>query len=201
MLENWLTEIVGDDDSWREMYTKTVVDRDSDSDSDSQAADDCDDAATAKKQKQPPPPQEWEQIEKEEDLVGQPAGWWELKGKEGLLVNSVENDLPCAFFLRDDCYEDVMKSLPTLPQQIDTLLAEGLMEHCTAEKLQEVGQWCYDNLKLVISEDIYLQTEKGVKKLNVSAESWPGATCRLLLDNFKNILEIAIDKHEEGGGG
>eukprot|EP00873_Tetraselmis_striata_P009492 jgi/Tetstr1/429756/TSEL_001932.t1 len=200
-----------------------------------------------------------------------------VKGKEGLLVNSVENNLPCAFFLRDDCYEDVMKSLPTLPQQIDTLLAEGLMvdgkkhgverfiermvelahepsvdgwstnkrqteqqkhygqcrgrppyiclptvmyyiadilhnmlrvvpqiflhtiqEHCTAEKLQEVGQWCYDNLKLVISEDIYLQTEKGVKKLNVSAESWPGATCRLLLDNFKNILEIAIDKHEEG---
>eukprot|EP00873_Tetraselmis_striata_P004163 jgi/Tetstr1/424427/TSEL_001448.t1 len=260
MLENWLTEIVGDDDSWREMYTKTVVD--SDSDSDSQAADDCDDAGTAKKQKQPPPPQEWEQIEKEEDLVGQPAGIVYddesvvgVKGKEGLLVNSVENNLPCAFFLRDDCYEDVMKTLPTLPQQIDTLLAEGLMvdgkkhgverfiermvelahevldytydcpaavmyyiadilhnmlrvvpqiflhtiqEHCTTEKLQEVGQWCYNNLKLVISEDIYLQTEKDVKKLNVSAESWPGATCRLLLDNFKNILEIAIDKHEEG---
>eukprot|EP00873_Tetraselmis_striata_P022397 jgi/Tetstr1/442661/TSEL_030755.t1 len=282
MLENWLTEIVGDDDSWREMYTKTVVD--SDNDDDSHAADDCDDAGTAKKQKQPPPPQEWEQIEKEEDLVGQPAGIVYddesvvgVKGKEGLLVNSVENNLPCAFFLRDDCYEGVMKSLLTLPQQIDTLLAEGLMvdgkkhgverfiermvelahepsvdgwstnkrqteqqkhygqcrgrppyiclptmtyyiadilhnmlrvvpqiflhtiqEHCTAEKLQEVGQWCYDNLKLVINEDIYLQTEKGVKKLNVSAKSWPGATCRLLLDNFKNILEIAIDKHEEG---
>eukprot|EP00873_Tetraselmis_striata_P000515 jgi/Tetstr1/420779/TSEL_011856.t1 len=77
---------------------------------------------------------------------------------------------------------------------------EEAEEHCTAEKLQEVGQWCYDNLKLVISEDIYLQTEKGVKKLNVSAESWHGATCRLLLamDNFKNILEIAIDEHEEG---
>eukprot|EP00873_Tetraselmis_striata_P043075 jgi/Tetstr1/463339/TSEL_008262.t1 len=130
MLEHWLTEIVGDDDSWREMYTKTVVD--SDSDNDSQAADDCDDAGTAKKQKQPPPPQEWEQIEKEDDLVGQPAGIVYddesvvgVKGKEGLLVNSVENNLPCAFFLRDDCYEDVMKSLPTLPQQIDTLLAEG----------------------------------------------------------------------------
>eukprot|EP00873_Tetraselmis_striata_P027447 jgi/Tetstr1/447711/TSEL_035068.t1 len=68
MLDNWLTDIVGDDDSWKEMYTKTVVE--SDSDSDSQAADNCDDASTAKKQKQPPPPQEWEQIEKEEDLVG-----------------------------------------------------------------------------------------------------------------------------------
>eukprot|EP00873_Tetraselmis_striata_P033463 jgi/Tetstr1/453727/TSEL_040683.t1 len=62
MLDNWLTEIVGDDGSWKEMYTKTVVD--SDSDSDSQAADDCDDAGTAKKQRQPPPPQEWKQIEK-----------------------------------------------------------------------------------------------------------------------------------------
>eukprot|EP00873_Tetraselmis_striata_P042217 jgi/Tetstr1/462481/TSEL_007472.t2 len=132
MLDNWLTEIVGDDGSWKEMYTKTVVD--SDSDSDSQAADDCDDAGTAKKQRQPPPPQEWEQIEKEEDLVGQPArivyddeSVVGVKGKEGLLVNSVENNLPCAFFLRDDCYEDVIKSLPILPQQIDTLLAEGLM--------------------------------------------------------------------------
>eukprot|EP00873_Tetraselmis_striata_P035550 jgi/Tetstr1/455814/TSEL_042606.t1 len=133
MLDNWLTEIVGDDDSWKEMYTKTVVE--SDSDSDSQAADNCDDASTTKKQKRPPPPQEWEQIEKEEDLVGQPAGIVYdddesvvgVKGKERLLVNSVENNLPCAFFLRDDCYEDVMKSLPTLPQHIDTLLAEGLM--------------------------------------------------------------------------
>eukprot|EP00873_Tetraselmis_striata_P010092 jgi/Tetstr1/430356/TSEL_020171.t1 len=132
MLDNWLTEIVGDDGSWKEMYTKTVVD--SDSDSDSQAADDCGDAGTTKKQRQPPPPQEWEQIEKEEDLVGQPArivyddeSVVGVKGKEGLLVNSVENNLPCAFFLRDDCYEDVMKSLPTLPQQIDTLLAEELM--------------------------------------------------------------------------
>eukprot|EP00873_Tetraselmis_striata_P003404 jgi/Tetstr1/423668/TSEL_014302.t1 len=84
MLDNWLTEIVGDDGSWKEMYTKTVVD--SDSDSDSQAADDCDDAGTAKKQRQPPPPQEWEQIEKEEDLVGQPARIDTLLA-EGLMVD------------------------------------------------------------------------------------------------------------------
>eukprot|EP00873_Tetraselmis_striata_P044309 jgi/Tetstr1/464573/TSEL_009329.t1 len=154
MLDNWLTEIVGDDDSWKEMYTETVVE--SDSDSDSQAADNCDDASTAKKQKQPPPPQEWEQIEKKEDLVGQPAGIVYddesvvgVKGKERLLVNSVENNLPCAFFLRDDCYEDVMKSLPTLPQHIDTLLAEGLMvdgkkhgvEVCMGGDLKLLNGW------------------------------------------------------------
>eukprot|EP00873_Tetraselmis_striata_P019481 jgi/Tetstr1/439745/TSEL_003003.t1 len=156
MLDNWLTEIVGDDDSWKEMYTKTVVESDSDSDSDSQAADNCDDASTAKKQKQPPPPQEWEQIEKEENLVGQPAGIVYddesvvgVKGKERLLVNSVENNLPCAFFLRDDCNEDVMKSLPTLPQHIDTLLAEGLMvdgkkhgvEVCMGGDLKLLNGW------------------------------------------------------------
>lgn len=72
-----------------------------------------------------------------------------VKGKEGLLVNSVENNLPCAFFLRDDCYEDVMKSLPTLPQQIDTLLAEGLMvdgkkhgvEVCMGGDLKLLNGW------------------------------------------------------------
>jgi hypothetical protein len=48
---------------------------------------------------------------------------------------------------------------------------------------------------LVISEDIYLQAEDAVKKLNVFAESWPGSTCILLLDNFETIMEIAIKNH------
>jgi hypothetical protein len=35
-------------------------------------------------------------------------------------------------------------------------------------------------------------------KLNVSAESCPGSTCRLLLDNFETIVQIAIKDHCDG---
>jgi hypothetical protein len=38
-----------------------------------------------------------------------------VKGKEGFLVNSVENNLPCSFYLRDDCYEDIMRSCLEIP--------------------------------------------------------------------------------------
>jgi hypothetical protein len=51
---------------------------------------------------------------------------------------------------------------------------------------------------MIISDDIYLRTEKGVKKLDVSAERWPGSTCRLLLDNIDTILKIAIKDHGSG---
>jgi hypothetical protein len=46
-----------------------------------------------------------------------------------------------------------------------------VQENCGEEKLKKVGQWCYENLSLSISDDIYLQTKKGVKRLNASAES------------------------------
>jgi hypothetical protein len=39
-----------------------------------------------------------------------------VKGKEDFLVNSVENNLPSSLYLRDDCYEDVMRSCPGIPE-------------------------------------------------------------------------------------
>jgi hypothetical protein len=45
---------------------------------------------------------------------------------------------------------------------------------------------------------MYLQQRKGVKKLNVSAKSLPESTCRLFLDNFEIIMEIAIKDHGNG---
>eukprot|EP00873_Tetraselmis_striata_P029503 jgi/Tetstr1/449767/TSEL_036832.t1 len=35
-----------------------------------------------------------------------------VRGKEGFQVNSLQNNLPCAFFLRDDCYDDIKRKLP-----------------------------------------------------------------------------------------
>jgi hypothetical protein len=49
------------------------------------------------------------------------------KGKEGFLVNYVENNLPCSFYLRDYCYEDIMRSCPGIPEVIRNLEAEGIM--------------------------------------------------------------------------
>jgi hypothetical protein len=47
------------------------------------------------------------------------------------------------------------------------ILLHTVQENCDEEQLKHVGQWCYENLSLTISDDIYLQTEKGVKKFNV----------------------------------
>jgi hypothetical protein len=49
-----------------------------------------------------------------------------------------------------------------------------------------------------MSDGIYLHTERGVKKLNVSAESWPRSTSWLLLRNYDTILKIAIKDHGSG---
>jgi hypothetical protein len=51
----------------------------------------------------------------------------DVKGKEGFLVNSVENNLPYSFYLRDDCYEYIMPSCPGIPEVIPNLEAEGIM--------------------------------------------------------------------------
>jgi hypothetical protein len=88
--------------------------------------------------------------------------------------------------------------LHNLLRVVPQIFLHTVQENCDEEELKQVGQWCYENLSLIISDDIYLHTEKGVKKLNVSAESWPGSTCRLLLDNYDTILKIAIKDHGNG---
>jgi hypothetical protein len=88
---------------------------------------------------------------------------------------------------------DILRNLLRLMPQIFLLT---LQENCDVEQLKEVGQWCSETLSLIIIDDIYLPTAKGVKNLNVSAESWSGSTRRLLLDNFETVMEIALKDHD-----
>jgi hypothetical protein len=88
--------------------------------------------------------------------------------------------------------------LHNLLRVVPQIFLHTVPENCDEEQFKEVGQWCYENLSMTISDDIYLQTEKGVRKFNGSAESWPGSTCRLLLDNFETVMEIAIKDHGIG---
>jgi hypothetical protein len=50
-----------------------------------------------------------------------------VKCKAGFLANSVENSLPCSFYLRDYCYEDIMRSCPGSLEVIRSLEAEGIL--------------------------------------------------------------------------
>jgi hypothetical protein len=99
--------------------------------------------------------------------------------------------MPSVLFYIADILHSLLRVVPRI-------FLHTAQENCDEEQLKEVGQWCYENLSLIISDDIYLQTEKGVKKLNGFADSWPGSTCRLLLDNFETITEIAIKNHGNG---
>eukprot|EP00873_Tetraselmis_striata_P025875 jgi/Tetstr1/446139/TSEL_033737.t1 len=118
------------------------------------------------------------------------------------------------FMIRWPSVEDMLKGqggemgavgLSTMEDMISSTLDLKLIfmhtvsENCDKKQLQVVGQYCYDHMKLIISEDIYLQTEKGVKKPNVAAESWPGATCQtMMLDNYETLLQKAIPHHTPG---
>jgi hypothetical protein len=96
--------------------------------------------------------------------------------------------MPSVLFYIVDILHNLLRVVPQI-------FLHTVQENCDEEQLKEVGQWCYENLSLILSDDIYLQIKKGVNKLNVSAESWPGSTCRLLLDTFETIMEIAIKNH------
>jgi hypothetical protein len=50
-----------------------------------------------------------------------------VKGKEGFLVNSVENNMPCSFYLRDDWYEDIMRRCLGILEAMQNLVPEGLL--------------------------------------------------------------------------
>jgi hypothetical protein len=50
-----------------------------------------------------------------------------VKGKKGFLVNYVENNLPCSFYLSDYCHEDIMRGCPGIPEVIRNLEAKGIM--------------------------------------------------------------------------
>jgi hypothetical protein len=50
-----------------------------------------------------------------------------MKGHEGFLViNAVENILPCSFYLHDDCYEDIMQECPGFREVMQNLVAEDI---------------------------------------------------------------------------
>jgi hypothetical protein len=45
----------------------------------------------------------------------------------GVKGNEVfSNNLPCSFYLRDDCYEDIMRSCPGIPEVMQNLVTEVL---------------------------------------------------------------------------
>jgi hypothetical protein len=72
-----------------------------------------------------------------------------VNGKDGFVVNSMENNLSCSWYLSDDCYEDVMRSCPGIPEVIWNLEDEGVMvdgrhhvvRSCTGGDLKLLNGW------------------------------------------------------------
>eukprot|EP00873_Tetraselmis_striata_P003671 jgi/Tetstr1/423935/TSEL_001417.t1 len=59
-----------------------------------------------------------------------------VRGKENFLVNSLQNNLPCAFFRRDDCYDDIKRSCPSIHVVMQELQHSGLMVDGTNNSVQ-----------------------------------------------------------------
>ena len=58
--------------------------------------------------------------------------------------------------------------------------------------MEKVAQWVYEKCDLIINDQVALQTDTGIKKLNMSAESWPSNVCREIMDCYPEILKEAI---------
>jgi hypothetical protein len=72
-----------------------------------------------------------------------------VKGKEGFFVNYVENNMPSSFYLRDGCYEDIMRRCPGILEVIWNLEVEGIMmdgkhhavQSCMGRDLKLLNGW------------------------------------------------------------
>ena len=58
--------------------------------------------------------------------------------------------------------------------------------------IEKVAQWVYEKCDVIISDQAVLQTEIGIKKLSMSAESWSGNVCWEIMDSYPEILNEAI---------
>jgi hypothetical protein len=68
--------------------------------------------------------------------------------------------MPSVMFYIADILQNLLRVVPQFS-------LHTVQENCDEEQLKHIGQWCYENLSLIIGDDIYFHTEKGVKKLNV----------------------------------
>eukprot|EP00873_Tetraselmis_striata_P026426 jgi/Tetstr1/446690/TSEL_003629.t1 len=65
-------------------------------------------------------------------------------------------------------------------------------KHCDAAKQLELVKWVEEHLKVKLSRSKAGQSATGKAKIDLSAESWPGETCQVLMDNYVAIMQKAI---------
>jgi hypothetical protein len=58
----------------------------------------------------------------------------------------------------------ITDTMHNLLRVVPQIFLHTVQENCDGEHLKHVRQWCYEKLSLSISDDIYHQTAKGVKK-------------------------------------
>eukprot|EP00873_Tetraselmis_striata_P008503 jgi/Tetstr1/428767/TSEL_018755.t1 len=88
-----------------------------------------------------------------------------------------------------DCVVDIPHlMLRVIPQ----IFKFTVSKHCDAAKLQHLVLWIEKQINLKLTENKSGQSKTCTRKIDMSAESWPGDTCQVLLDNFVDILHRAI---------
>eukprot|EP00873_Tetraselmis_striata_P042667 jgi/Tetstr1/462931/TSEL_007879.t1 len=65
-------------------------------------------------------------------------------------------------------------------------------KYCDAAKQLELVKWVEEHLKVKLSSSKAGQSATSKAKIDLSAESWPGETCQVLMDNYVAILQKAI---------
>ena len=123
------------------------------------------------------------------------TGWNPSKrqAKQRLHFGCVPGRLP---YVNVEPFYYILDSLHLVLRLVPMIYRQTIAANCNKKAMERVAGWCLAELDLLISSDAALQTDTGVKHLSMSAESWPGSTCRQLLDHFPELLKIAIPEWE-----
>ena len=63
---------------------------------------------------------------------------------------------------------------------VPLLFRQTIQANINKATIEKVAQWIYDKCDVILSDQVALQTDTGLKKLSMSAESWLDNICREL---------------------
>jgi len=86
----------------------------------------------------------------------------------------------------------ILDALHLILRVVPLLFRQTIQANVNKATMEKVAQWIYDKCDVIISDQVALQTDTGLKKLSMSAESWPGNVCREIMDWYPEILKVAI---------
>jgi hypothetical protein len=114
---------------------------------------------------------------------------YKRRGEQRKHYGGVPGRLP---FTNIPLQDYILDALHLILRVVPLLFRQTIQANVNKATMEKVAQWIYEKCDVIISDQVALQTDTGIKKLSMSAESWPGNVCREIMDWYPEILKEAI---------